>query len=158
MEAQELLECGSQHEPPTTTTSLGNFVLDSWPWLQTFYSRNTEGSPAGCICFDRQGNPVYRFKTIRLRDSGWLEWLDCKMNLLWTTSNSVCLSSLDALIFQQGTCTGLPEVLWSLGNINKTTQDPGGAFPVSKGFLFYFNGFEFFFNLEGYSFQGNLGM
>lgn len=134
--AQEFLECSSHHEPPTDTTSLGNFVLDSWPWPKTCYSRNSEVSPAGCIWFDLQMNPVYRCKTTRLRDSGWLGWRECRTNLLRTTSNSICLCSLDDLIFQQGTCTGLPEVLLSLGNINKTTQDPGGAFPVCKGFLF----------------------
>lgn len=34
----------------------------------------------------------------------------------------------------------LPEMLWFFSNINITTQDPGGAFPVSKGFLFYLDG------------------
>lgn len=69
---------------------------------------------------------------------------------------ALCLCSLDALIFPQGTCTGLPEVFCSLGNINKTTQDPGGAFPVSKGFLFYFNGLEFFLTWKVIHFKGIL--
>lgn len=86
------------------------------------------------------------------------DWSDCTTRWIYYELQAIvlCLCSLDALILQQGTCTGLPEVLWSLGNINKTTQDSGGAFPVSKGFLFYFNGLEFFLTWKVIHFKGIL--